>query len=80
MELLFAFTYPLHKNCFHTANFMMSRSPPSDTELNKMMGKVTDKQVQDLIAATEQPYDQADLDTLSKMAAMFGPSDKCSNE
>jgi arsenate reductase-like glutaredoxin family protein len=59
---------------------MMSRSPPSDTELNKMMGKVTDKQVQDLIAATEKPYDQADLDTLSKMAAMSGPSDKCSNE
>jgi hypothetical protein len=45
-----------------------------------MMGTVTDKQVQDLIAATEKPFDQADLDTLSKMAAMFGPSDKCSNE
>lgn len=58
----------------------MSRCPPSDAELNKIMGKITEKEIKDFVAATEKPFDSADLDTISKIAALFDPSDKRSNK
>jgi hypothetical protein len=45
-----------------------------------MMEKVTEKEIQDLLGLVSKPFDEKDLNELSKIVAMFGQSDRWSNE
>jgi hypothetical protein len=58
----------------------MSRHLSSDSELKKMMEKVTEKEIQDLLGLVNKPFDEKDVNQLSKIAAMFGQSERCLNE
>jgi hypothetical protein len=58
----------------------MSHPLPSGNELKKLMENVSEEQIQSLVTFGNKPSDKMNLDTLSKMEAMFGQADRGSNK
>ncbi|PVH91434.1 hypothetical protein DM02DRAFT_620530 [Periconia macrospinosa] len=54
----------------------MSHHPPNDSAVKKATEEVTDKELEEFRALMDKDLDQADLDAISEMVAIFVPSHK----